>query len=263
MKKGILIIAVAIAGLLSGLIKVSALSWDGKIYTQHQVWQSDKKYEILDGGSLNYQFDYDFTTNSNENLVTFSINGVQYAQQSLQSPETLESWKPYLRIYLVTNGMWYICELQNNLIACPIHNGVRATGLIIEYNVDNNFQGVIQDFTIWVGSWANTYTLSTQQIIDNQNQNTQEIINQNATYSDQPKEETEGKNETADYEQKEQQLMGSLDFNMTAMDNITINPNASTFIWNITDRLRQINPAIILLMTSILGMGIIKLILNR
>lgn len=145
----------------------------------------------------------------------------------------------------------------NYQFECPLTTST-MDGLILSINTNQYIEYTIGYY------WSfTTISDGTTDIINNQNQNTQEIINQNATYSDDPKEEVEGKNETADYEQKEQQLMGSLDFNMTAMDNISINPNASTFIWQIADKLRSINPAIILLMTSILGMGLIKLILNR
>ena len=69
-------------------------------------------------------------------------------------------------------------------------------------------------------------------------------------------------NEIQNITNAEDTLMQNLDFNTTEM-NITINPNASTFIWNVVDSLRSISTKIVLLMTSLLSIGIIKLVLNR
>lgn len=73
-------------------------------------------------------------------------------------------------------------------------------------------------------------------------------------------------NETAElnnYSTAEDQVLNSLDFSGVNSTAITINPNASVFIWSIVDRLRSMSSAIVLLMTSIFGIGIIKLVLNR
>lgn len=157
-----------------------------------------------------------------------------------------------------TNGQQELCTIDGNNVYCPIYNR-QVNRISLNINFKNasttNFKiNINRRMTFWK-------SMNIEQAITNQ---TQEIINQNATYSDTPsKDLTNETQELEDYEQAEQNLINSLDLNMSVMDGITINPNASAYIWQIVDRLRQINPAIILLMTSILGMGIIKMVLNR
>ena len=89
-------------------------------------------------------------------------------------------------------------------------------------------------------------------------------LNQDTTYNNNSSENlTQEKNKMNEYKNKEETLMNSLDFSQVDDLNITINPNASSFIWEIVNRLRGMNGAIVLLMTSILGLGIVKMILNR
>ena len=93
--------------------------------------------------------------------------------------------------------------------------------------------------------------------------NTNTIMNQNHTYNNNPSENITGQNNVNEMTNAEENLMNNLDFSGASEVNVSINPNSSNFIWNIVNRLREINPAIITLMTSILGIGIFKLILNR
>ena len=65
-------------------------------------------------------------------------------------------------------------------------------------------------------------------------------------------------------EQKEQEILNYL--NAEPPDNlidITINPTTATFIWDIINRISLSNSYITLLFTSILSLGVIKLVLNR
>ena len=96
----------------------------------------------------------------------------------------------------------------------------------------------------------------------NGNQALQDTLDQDAEYNTEG-EQIEGKKEMDDYKQAEENILESLDFSAVDDLDITINANASNFIWQIVDRLRQINSKIILLFTSVLGLGLVKLILNR
>lgn len=82
-------------------------------------------------------------------------------------------------------------------------------------------------------------------------------------YNNNPSETIDGKDNIDDMTQAEENLMNNIDLDGASDVNVVINPYSSNFIWNIVNRLREINPAIITLMTSILGIGIFKLILNR
>lgn len=171
-------------------------------------------------------------------------------------------------VIIYNNGYADYCSMDtsNQKFVCPISNYASLTSIKFIRFSQNIYYSNSSQYTYQFGIMRriNRYSDSAQDIISNQNNNTQEIINQNATYEDTPsKDLTNETQQMEDYEQAEENLINSLDFNMTMLDGITINPNASTFIWGIVDRLRQINPAIILLMTSILGMGLIKMVLNR
>lgn len=89
------------------------------------------------------------------------------------------------------------------------------------------------------------------------------IINEDTTYNNNPSETIDGKDDMDDLTDAESGLINNLDFSGAEDIDITINAESSAFIWQIVNQLRQMNGAIVLLMTSILGLGIIKMILNR
>ena len=96
-------------------------------------------------------------------------------------------------------------------------------------------------------------------------QQTDEIINlldQDHTYNNNPSENIDGQDEIDTLTDEQEDLMDQLDFSMEDMD-ITINPHASEFIWEVVRLLRSINGKIVLLFASVLGLGIMKMILNR
>lgn len=111
---------------------------------------------------------------------------------------------------------------------------------------------------------ANSYkSLKVQNENKNSIDNQTNIINQDHTYNNNPSENIQGQNEIDNMTNAEDNLMNSLDFSGANDINVSINPNSSNFIWKTINRLREINPAIITLITSISGIGIFKLILNR
>ena len=115
-----------------------------------------------------------------------------------------------------------------------------------------------------------TYEEGVGAIIDNktdeiikEQEKTNEIISQDHNYNTDPSESTENeKQEMENYEQEEDSLRNGLDLNIEESE-ITINPEANTFIWNIVNRLRGMSGKIVLLFTSVLSLGIMKMILGR
>lgn len=91
---------------------------------------------------------------------------------------------------------------------------------------------------------------------------TNDILTEDHNYNNNASETIEGKDDIDDMSEAEEDLMGELDFSGAQELEITINPNASQYIWQIVERLRTL-PGVTILMTSILGLGIIKMILNR
>lgn len=121
------------------------------------------------------------------------------------------------------------------------------------------------------------YTSSVQNIIQNSGFATSESVDQvqesvdrveeaitgEYDYNDTPSEELEGKEEIDNLKNKEEELLGNLDFSGAEDIEITIEPESASFIWQVVDSLRSMSGKIVLLITSILGLGIIKMILNR
>lgn len=92
---------------------------------------------------------------------------------------------------------------------------------------------------------------------------TNEILSKDHNYNTDPSENTENeKQQMESYEQEEDSLRNGLDLTIEESE-ITINPEANTFIWNVVDKLRGMSPKIVLLFTSVLSLGLMKMILGR
>lgn len=92
---------------------------------------------------------------------------------------------------------------------------------------------------------------------------TNEILSKDHKYNTDPSQSTENeKQQMENYEQEEDSLRKGLDLNIEESE-ITINPEANTFIWSIVDKLRGMSPKIVLLFTSVLSLGIMKMVLGR
>lgn len=170
------------------------------------------------------------------------------------------------KLYTKHNNTSYnvACFVENGSFKCPINYGVDYMDYIqIESNVNYGSSNLTKQYKIEITNFIIVEYDTTNQIIENQNSNTQQIINSNTTYEDKSEQYTNETQEMEEYKDKEKQLFESMNF--TALDNldITINPESSNFIWEIVERIRGISNKIVLLMTSVLGLGIIKMILNR
>lgn len=114
------------------------------------------------------------------------------------------------------------------------------------------------------------YTETIRQIIENSNGNVKDAVdrvnntlNQDHDYNTNPSESTENEKEQIDnYETQEDGLRNGLNLDIENSE-ITINPNANNFIWETINRLRGMSSKIVLLFTSVLSLGLIKIILGR
>ena len=115
-----------------------------------------------------------------------------------------------------------------------------------------------------------TYEEGVGAIIDNktdeiikEQEKTNEILSKDHNYNTNPSESTENqKQEMENYEQEEDSLRNGLNLNIEDTE-ITINPNASSFIWEVVNKLRGMSSKIVLLFTSVLSLGIMKMVLGR
>lgn len=114
------------------------------------------------------------------------------------------------------------------------------------------------------------YTETIKSIVENSNGNVEQAVdrvndtlNQDHNYNTDPSKSTqEEENKINDYETQEDNLREGLNLEIDNSE-ITINPNANTFIWQTIDKLRGISGKIVLLFTSVLSLGLIKIILGR
>lgn len=250
-----------------------------------QNYSSNKiDFNAIKGGHITIPFIIDFpvTTGSSGTSSTIiwetcirwtqQANGTYACTNYNQESNTINTYdyeyiKPVVQMNVMvryTSGYNDVCEINydTNYISCPIVNstGLTFDGLIIAIKVSSN---VATNYRLGIGDKINGWTNDSQSIINNQNQNTQTILDTNTTYDTNSTAYTNETTTINDMEQAQDQLMDSLDFSVMDDLNITVNPNASTFIWDIANRLRNMNGAIVLLITSMLSMGIIKMVLNR
>ena len=114
------------------------------------------------------------------------------------------------------------------------------------------------------------YTDTVRAIVESANGNVVEAVdkvndtlNQDHSYNTDPSESTQQEEkEINDYENQEDNLRNGLNLEVENSE-ITINPEANEFIWNVINRLRGMNGKIVLLITSVLSLGLIKIVLGR
>lgn len=153
-------------------------------------------------------------------------------------------------------------------IKCNVPQNVDyIQNITINYEFGNSQygQGQANNFAVGISDKLNyMYSSDISAIIESQNNNTQAILNENTTYNSDPSENITGQDDMNEFDNTQRNILNNLDFSgINETGNITINGNANSFIWNIVTALRNMNVAIVTLMTSILGIGLIKMVLNR
>ena len=114
------------------------------------------------------------------------------------------------------------------------------------------------------------YSETIRKIVENANGNVEQAVdrvndtlNQDHNYNTNPSESTQDQeNQINDYETQEDTLRKGLNLEIGNSE-ITIKPEANTFIWNVVDRLRGMSGKVVLLFTSVLSLGLIKMVLGR
>lgn len=147
-----------------------------------------------------------------------------------------------------SNGGWIVSRFTNNT------------------NITNVYPTLIAYETEELG----IYTETIKNIIENSNGNVVEAVdkvndtlNQGHNYNQNESVSTEEeKNKFNNFEQEEDNLRNGLNLNIEDSE-ITINPEANNFIWEIVNKLRGMSPKIVLLFTSVLSLGLMKMVLGR
>ena len=203
------------------------------------IIEANKSCQIID--KLNIELD-NKNLSANGSISDDTAKGItSYININGATIETLSSENRY--IY----GCFY--NVNKELISCV---QVNTNGTLTIPNNAYYFRSGIQKSS----------NKPTFKICKNGSQALQDTLDQDAEYNTDG-EEIEGQQEIDDYKAAEENVLDSLDFSAAEDLDITINASTSSFIWQIVERLRQISSKIVLLFTSILGLGLIKMILNR
>lgn len=158
------------------------------------------------------------------------------------------------------------CRVYSGLFVPNTNGGWIVSRFTSNTNITNAYPTLIGYETEELGIYTNTI----RQIIEESNGNVEqavdrvnETLNQEHNYNQNESVSTEEeKNKFNDFEQEEDTLRNGLNLNIEDSE-ITINPEANTFIWNIVDKLRGMSGKIVLLFTSVLSLGLMKMILGR
>ena len=99
--------------------------------------------------------------------------------------------------------------------------------------------------------------------LNNSIDQTNNILTQDHNYNKNESQSTqEQKQEIENYDKQENNLRNQLNLNIEDTE-ISVNPNANNFIWEVVNKLRTMSGKIVLLFTSVLSLGIMKMILGR
>lgn len=194
----------------------------------------------------------------------------KYVQTSTNTISDRERLEPQLIVIPIiyysdeTGTHWLTCDIDNtdNTIKCPINNKMNnivrlRISSYVFYTTSASYQ-----YTLNVGKMVKIYSEPTNEIIEQQKE-TNETLKEEHTYNTNESQSTQQQQqEMNNYEQEEDTLRNNLKLDIEDAE-ISINPQASTFIWEVVNRLRSINPKIVLLFTSILSLGIMKMVLGR
>lgn len=157
---------------------------------------------------------------------------------------------------------------QVNVLFVPSTDSLQWLGM--RYTAKgNSFSTYLYEFGYNIKELG-VYTDTIRAIIENSNgnvvqavDNVNNTLNQGHEYNKNESESTQTQKEQIDnYETQEDQLRNGLNLDIESSE-ITINPNANNFIWETINKLRGMSSKIVLLFTSVLSLGLIKMILGR
>lgn len=142
--------------------EVFALTWDfTDVQEEVFVFNSAKTINKISntGGQTNQiaqaDFDTNYTNTNDYNFAVFPYTGsidLYYyyfpnTDDTLYAQHSIQNWVN--RVVLISSsGSWSTCELQNNLIVCPIKADFVYTGIRFYYNTPPNINYFSMTFTI-------------------------------------------------------------------------------------------------------------------
>lgn len=270
MKKAMILLLIIV---LTLSYKVDALALDGYINDELRIFDNERAILVNNSNPVD-DVNFAYTPNTSDNkYAVFPIRGVYYNERYTNNLSAIEDTVGFLHIYLKTNKNWLACETQNNFIVCPVPTNANMLGLYFQFGLPTTWTGFEPTYEFYLYATVNMYKLNETQLIEaineqseQQQQQHNEVmneLNQTQTYTEDMNTNMTGVNETIEYSTQEQNLKSQLDLNTSMLDDLYIDSSTSGFIWDLVGGLRNMNPAIITLMSTMLGLGVIRLILNR
>ena len=246
----------------SSIMQFNVRTWAGSYtykanntYTFRYTVQVGNKATLLDNleqinKSVKLIETYTATSSSPNNATIEDLN---VSIKFTNSPNTTDKIYLYIKMIPTKDIKWWGIKFQVG----------KAGGDITQFPFSN--VGKIR----YINSKV-TYEEGVGAIIDNktdeiikEQEKTNEILSKDHNYNTNPSESTENeKQQMENYEQEEDSLRNGLDLSIEESE-ITIKPEANTFIWEVVNKLRGMSSKIVLLFTSVLSLGIMKMILGR
>ena len=211
-----------------------------KFYICNKPSISDYSYKI---GNTNY------ATPNQYNADILAMNDSALST----SPGIISIGYSSCRLY---SGLYVPTTTGNNWISIQFTSNTTQTSKFALVAVQTENLGIYTDTVRAIVESANGNVV---EAVDKVN----DTLNQDHSYNTDPSKSTQQEEqEINDYETQEDNLRNGLNLEIENSE-ITINPEANTFIWDVIDRLRGINGKIVLLFTSVLSLGLIKVVLGR
>ena len=165
--------------------------------------------------------------------------------------------------YAVT---FHVTQVTDTLIL-PFNSSGSSTGIWSFYGFNLENLGSIDslsssDLDDMQTALQSSITNMTNSINNNISSEFDDLKDLDHSYNSNPKDTPSGSSDINSTLNKQDQLSSSLNLDSSNVV-VTLNTNATTFIWGIVDRIRAVDSRIVLLFTTVLSLGIIKMILNR
>lgn len=192
-----------------------------------------------------------------------------YTEQNTLTTSNYNSiGRDYTRVFITYNNVTRYCQQEYTYSICNINNlpNDEQARITIILGVDIPiFNRIIGKATLSpIINYGKLYNSQQQEII---NQNTQIINNQNEIKDTDIGDSTKEKLDDTEQKKAENNINNVndiLDQNKEEINfNINTDTKANSFIWNTLTRILQTNTLIFTMITSILLVGVIKLILGR
>lgn len=200
----------------------------------------------------------------NSNNVIYNLNeyySVQAFWQDKNDSNNFSFTRCYAQEFDKKNtSVYYTCDIMNTKYNYQLSSidiiGYEKTGSTLESFSYIGISGVLNFLSDKINS-------SDLNEINQNQQQTNNILTQDHNYNQNESQSTQGQKEQMEnYEKEEDNLRNNLNLSIEEAE-VTIKPEANTFIWEIVNKLRTMSGKIVLLFTSVLSLGIMKMILGR